>query len=216
MAVGVVVPVVAVVLVSVIVVSMAVVVMAAAAPPTMLVGMVMGGTVVRILVLVPVVVAAIGPVLVISAALGPERPLDQARCRPEPARHLHQHVVVPDIDRVGRDLGRYMPISDMPGDLHEPQRVFGPDFDELLGRSLDLHETAVLKLNRVAVVEHDRLIQVEKKRQPAIRRERHAAAVASLMVERQGVGDAIRLHGRAADDGGGTQHKGPVSVPGAV
>ena len=162
-----------------------------------------------IMVAVPVIMAMAMRVIVparIGALLGPERPLDPGRGRAEAAYHLGEHVVVRDVERIRRDLGRDVPIAEMPADPHQPQRVLRADLEERLGRGPDGDEPAVLELHGVAVVQHPGLLEVEQEGEPAIRLHGNPATVPGLVVERDGVGDSVRLHGRTSDDGGGAQH----------
>lgn len=217
------------------VVIMAVVIMAAAAGIAMGVGVLVGMrmsmivtmrlgmgvsvrmammmVVVAMVVVAMVVVAAatgvvmrVGMAVVIGAALGLERPVDGAHRAALAADHFGQHMVVLDIDRVRRDLGRGVAVADMPGDAHEAQRIVGPDLEQGLRGGLDQHQPAVLQLHGVAVGERGRLVEVEQDIETAIGLEREAAAVAVLMVEGQRVDDALLLDGGLANDGGGAQH----------
>ena len=94
----------------------------------------------------------------------------------------------------------------MPGDAHQPERVFGADLEQALRGRPDLDEAAILQPHGVAVGQHGRLVEIEQDVEPAIALERDAAAIAVLMVERQGLDDLVGADGRLADDGGGAQH----------
>jgi hypothetical protein len=150
-----------------------------------------------------VVVAA---VVLVGAALGAERAPDGRRRAALAAHHLGQDVVVLDPDRVGADLGRRVPVADVPGDPHQAQRVLGPDLEERLGRRPHLHEAPVLEPDGIAVGKRRRLVEVEEEVEPALPFQRHSAPVAALMIEDDRVGDTIQLHGSFADDGGGAEH----------
>ena len=73
--------------------------------------------------LVPMAMAMVAVVVaagvVVGAALGAERALDRRRRAALAADHLGKHVVVLDPDRVGADLGRRVPVADVPGDPHQ-------------------------------------------------------------------------------------------------
>jgi len=120
--------------------------------------------VMRMAMCMPMIVAAIGTVLVarIGAALWPERPLDRFGSRAEPARHLQEHMVVRDIQRLGRDLGGDVPVAEMPRDLHEPERIVRRDRDQSLGGGLDLNQPPVLELYGVAVLDNARALQIQQ------------------------------------------------------
>lgn len=120
--------------------------------------------------------------------------------------HLGQHMIISDIDGVGGDLGRGMAIADMPGDSHQPQRIFGGDFQQLFGRSLDDHKPSVLQFYRIAVIHFRDLVEIKQEIEPAITFQCHAPPVAVLVVQRDAVDDLVSLDGRLADDRCGTQH----------
>ena len=142
----------------------------------------------------------------IGSLLGPEGARDLGRGAALAAHHLGEHVVVLDIDRVLGDLGRGVAVAHMPGDAHQPQRVFGADLQQVLHRRANRDETAVVEAQRVALVQHCGLVEVEHHLDPAFGAQHRAAALAILMVEGDDVEDAIGLDGGLADDGGGAQH----------
>jgi hypothetical protein len=125
------------------------------------------------------------------------------------AHQLGEDMVVLDIDRVCGHLSRGMPVAHVVGDLQETERVLGPDLQERLRRRLDLDEAAILELHRVAVVEGRGLGEIEQEIDPRVAFERDPAAMAALVVERDGVGDAVGLDGGFPDNGGGAQHDRP-------
>lgn len=174
---------------------------------TMVVTVAMVMMVVVIVVAVMVIMAAAAIVaVVVGAALRLEGPLDERHGAALTSDHLRQHMVVLDIDGVGCDLGRGMTIADMPGDPHQPQRVFGPDFEQALWRGLDRDQAAVLQLHRIAIGERRRLVEIKQDLQAGIALEREAAAIAVVMVEREGIDHTVGLDRSLANDGGGTQH----------
>ena len=90
-------------------------------------------------------------------------------------------------------------------------RISRSGFSALISRSalrrgLDRDEAPVLEPHGVAVVERRRLVEVEQEVEPALAFQRDAAPVPALMIEGDGVGDALGLHGGFADDGGGAEH----------
>ena len=171
-------------------------------------GMAMIVVVVPVMVPMAVVVAAI---VLVGAALGLERAHHDRGGAALPAHHLGEHVVVLDVDGVGRHLGGGVPVADVVGDLEEAQGVLGPDLQEALGRRPHLDEAPVLELHGVAVAQHRGLVEIEQEIEPPIALERDPAPVAALVVEGDGVGDPLRLHGGFADDRGGAEHGGPFS-----
>ncbi len=165
------------------------------------------GRVMRVIVIMAVFMV-VGVTVIIGAALGLERTLDHAHGTALATDHLGQHMVVLDIDGVRRDLRRCVPVADMPGDAHQPQRVLGPHFEQALHSGPDQDQAAVFELHGIAVIQNRRLVEIEQNLAPAIALQRDAAAIAVLMVERQGLNDLVLLDRGLADDGGGAQHDG--------
>lgn len=161
--------------------------------------------IVIVVVVVPMVVAMAAAV-VVCPLLGLERALDGGDAAALAPHHLGEHVVFLDVDRLGRDLGRRMPVAHVPGDAQQAQRVLGADLEKLLRGGLHLHEAPVLELQRIAVVEDGRLLEVHEEGGASGSGQHHAAPVAALVVERHRVGHALGLHGGFAEDGGGAQH----------
>jgi hypothetical protein len=125
------------------------------------------------------------------------------------AHQLGEDMVVLDIDRVRGHLSRGMPVAHVVGDLQETERVLGPDLQERLRRRLDLDEAAILELHGVAIVQGRGLGEIEQEIDPCVAFERDPAAMSALVVERDGVGDAVGLDGGFPDNGGGAQHDRP-------
>jgi len=160
-----------------------------------------------------VVASVVVVAMIISAALGLERARDRIHRAALPSDHLRQHMVVLDIDRVGRDFRRRVAVADMPGDAHQPQRILGPNLEQALRSRLDQHQPTILQLDGVAIAERGRLVEIEQDIEAAIAFQRQATAIAVLMVERQRLDDLVRPDRSLANDGGGTQHDDePVSV----
>ncbi len=112
-----------------------------------------------------------------------------------------------DIEGALADLGRNVAVADMPGDLHQPHGIVRGDLDQPLRRGLDPDQPPVFQLHCVAVVEHRGAVEIEQEFQPALCLEGDAPPVAGFVVEGQGVGDALGLHGGAAKDGSGAEHR---------
>ncbi len=163
---------------------------------------------VRVMIVVMIVRAVIVAVLfvMIGAALGTERALDDAGRGAEAAHHLDQHMILLDEDRVLRDFRRGVTIADMPGEAKKPLRARGRDLDEALRRGLHLDEPPVFELERVAIVEHGRFFQIEQEFQAALARQGRAAPMARLVVEHDAVDNLVGLDRSFTDDGGGAEH----------
>ena len=178
---------------------MRIMVMAAAATRT--VPMVMVMVVIMAMFMIVVVMAVI-----IGATLRLERTGHRRDSATLAAHHLGQHMIILDVDGVGGDFGRRVPVADMPGDAHQAQRILGANFEKVLRRGLDRDQTAILQLQRIAIGEALRSFEIDEDVQPTLARQRGAAALTRLMIERNAVNDAVGLHGGLANDAGGAEH----------
>lgn len=165
------------------------------------------GCVMRVIVIMTAFMV-VGVTVIIGAALRLERTFDHAHGAALATDHLGEDVVVLDIDGVRRDLRGRVPVADMPGDAHQPQRVLGPHFEQALRSGPDQDQAAVFEFHGIAIVQNRRFVEIEQDLAPAIAFQRDAAAIAVLVVERQGLDDLVLLDRGLADDGGGAQHDG--------
>lgn len=141
----------------------------------------------------------------ICAALGIERRFDFHHTCAEPAHHLLDHVVAADAQGLGQELGRQMPVAEMPGHAHQMARVLAADLDQRLGCRDHLDQAAVFQHQRVAAAQGDDVRQVEQEFQPARAGHRHAPPMPVVEFEHD------RVSGRVAPrlcgfDGCGAQH----------
>jgi len=198
------------------VVMIVVVIMPAAACVTMVVivlGLVMVRAadvqvVVTVLAMVVAVIMAVRvAVALVGAALGLEWASDAGGGAAEAADQFGKHVVVFDVDRVGGDLGRRVAVADVPGDLGEPGRRLSTDLEQRLRGGGDLDQPAVLEPEGIAALGGRGLVEVEQEFEAAVGLQRHAPAVAALVVECDRVDDPLRLDGELANDGSGADHQ---------
>lgn len=173
--------------------------------------------VVRVAVIVAVMVMTVVMMVVPAAAviamsvvmdllLRLERALDRRHGAALPTHELGQSGIIRDIERVRRHFRRDVIAAEMPGEAHQPQRVLGADLQQALRRGLDLHEAAILELQRIAVVQRSRLVQIDREFEPARRLHGNAAAVAILISEAERIDDALGADGGPANDGSGAKH----------
>jgi hypothetical protein len=161
------------------------------------------------LVLALAVIMTVAPVLaamVVGAALGPEGPCDLRGRAALSADHFREDMVVLDVEGIGGDFRRGVPVADVPGHAHQPERVLGTHLDQILGGSRDQHKTAILQLQRVAFRQHARLVEIEQDVAAMIGLQHGAPALAVLMGEHNGVDDLVGPDGGLADDAGGALH----------
>jgi hypothetical protein len=151
-----------------------------------------------------VIMAAV--LVIIGAALGPEGAGHGGEAAALAAHHLGDHVVVFDIDRLGGDLRWGMAIAEMPGDLEQPERIFGADLQKLFLGCLDRDKAAILELQSIAVIEDRRFFEIDQHVEPTIGGQRYTAALAAFMVEGERVDDTLGLDGGLADNGCSARH----------
>jgi len=94
---------------------------------------------------VMVAVAAIG------AALGLEGGLEVDELRSEAAEHGLDHVIWSDPKNRIADLGRKVPISQVPGNANQLPGVGMPDLDDELRRGLDPDPSSIVELEPISV-----------------------------------------------------------------
>jgi hypothetical protein len=168
--------------------------------------------VVRALAVIVAVVMAVPmsvrvAVALVGAAFGLEGAGDAGGGAAETPDHLGEHVIVLDVDGVGGDLGRGVAVANVPGDLGEPGRSFRADLDQRLGGGGHLDQAAIFKAEGVAALGGGGLVEIEQEFEAAVGFQRHAPAVAALVVEGDRVDDPLGLDGELANDGGGADHQ---------
>ena len=126
--------------------------------------------------------------------------------QPWPTHHFGEDVIFFDIDRIGSDLRRRVPIADMPGDAQEPQRIFGLNFQEFLRRRFNHNKPPIFELQRIAVIEPGGFIKIEQEFEIAVAGQPNAAPLPVLMIERDAIVDALGFHRELAHDGCGADH----------
>ena len=101
----------------------------------------------------------------------------------EATKHVLNHMVRPDAKNVSSNLGRQMPIAQMPSKSRELMGISMRDLNDKLQRRLNCQPSAIVKLQAVAVGHRNRLWEVDQDIFPIIRGEANAAAVARVEVE---------------------------------
>jgi hypothetical protein len=175
-------------------------------------GVIMGTMIVCIVMMRMIVggmcVAAAG----VGAALGIERRLDLDDSGPEALHHRFDHMVAPDPQALGHDLGRQMPIAEMPGDPNQMQWIGAADLDQRLGRGDHFDQPAVLEHQRIAAAQCDRVFQIEQEFQPARARHRHPPPMPVVEIEHDGIGGRP-VPAMLALNSGGADHRFKTSRP---
>jgi len=139
----------------------------------MLMAVMMAMVVIVVVMAVTMVVVAaaaiVAMVVMMHLRLRLERALDRRHGTALPAHELSDGGDVDDVERIGRHLGRNMVAAEMPGEAHQPQRVLGANFQQVLQGSLDLNEAAILEFQSIAIVEHCGLVEIDRELEPARR-----------------------------------------------
>ena len=100
-------------------------------------------------------------VIMIGAALRLEGARHRRHRAAQTPDHFGEHMIFFDIDRVRCDLGRCMPIADMPSGFQKPHRIIGFNFDECLRCGFDENKRAILQLNRITIIQRRGLFKIE-------------------------------------------------------
>ena len=82
--------------------------------------------------------------------------------RSEAAKHLFDDVVRPYAKSLTPDLGRHMPVAEMPRESHELTRIRVSDVDDGLRRRSNDEPRPVIELHAVSIGHRDRCGQIEK------------------------------------------------------
>lgn len=136
------------------------------------------------MVVVTVVVCAMG----IGAALRLEGSADVQHRGAEPAQHVLDHVIAADEDEILAELGRKMPVAEVPGEADEMRRVARDDPGEWLRGSLHLDQPPILQRQPIAVTERARRRQVEEEFEPLLALHGDPPPMALVMVEEHDIG----------------------------
>lgn len=117
-------------------------------------------------------------------------------------------VVRQNVERVRLRLGDGVGAAGQQRRAQQTHRIFRPDFQHPLHGGADQHQGAVFKLEGVAVVGRDGIGQGQVDDKPAIGAERARPQIPGVMIQRDGVDDALGLYGGAAGERGGAWHGG--------
>jgi hypothetical protein len=119
----------------------------------------------------------------VGAAFGLERDLHLYEIRSKTNQHILDHVVRPNAKNLVPNLGRQMPISQMPRKTRQLIGVFMSDFDNELRRSLNLEPSTIFKLQAISISHGNRLGKVEQDIFALISSQANAASMARVKIE---------------------------------
>lgn len=140
-----------------------------------------------VVVAVRVPVAAVRTMRMISASGRLERLLDITDISAEPLQHGPDHMIPQDQDAAFLDLGRKMPVAEMPGKFDEMQRIARLDLEKFFRRSLHLDRIAIVEHQPVAMVKEHCLFQVEHQHVPVRQMQELATQMTQVMRQADGI-----------------------------
>ncbi|MFZ0572293.1 MAG: hypothetical protein WA384_20365 [Rhodomicrobium sp.] len=122
--------------------------------------------------------------MLVHSGLRVKRRLKSRQLRAGADQHLLDGMVRQNPDCSGPDLGRHMPVAEMPGKPHELTRVAMMRFYDGFWSGPDNDPAPIPEPQPVAIGHYRRMRQIEKHRLAMIGCQRHTAAVARLEIER--------------------------------
>jgi hypothetical protein len=142
-----------------------------------------------VIVVVTAVVMAVGmsAMGMIGAAGRLEWLLDVAHACSQALQHRADDVIAQDEDTITLDLGRQVPVTQMPGKLDEVERIPCPYLEELFGRGLDLDRIPVVENQPVSMMEQHGVLEVEHHHTPVRKVQKLAAQMPQIMRQRDDV-----------------------------
>ena len=126
------------------------------------------------------VMMAVPPV---RAAFGLEGSSHVHKLRSQAMEHLFDHMVRPNAKNWASNFCRQMPISQVPGKTRKLTGILMPDFDNVLGSSLNLQHPSIVKFQAIPVAHGNRLREIEKDSFALVRGQAHATAMARVEIE---------------------------------
>ena len=109
-------------------------------------------------------------------------------------------MIVFDIDRVCRDLGRCVAVADVPRDFEQAQRVFRANFEQRLRRGLDQNEAAIFEFQRIAIIQDGGLFKIEQEAEALFAGQGNPAAMPTFMIQTDRIDNPFRLYSRLANN----------------
>jgi hypothetical protein len=169
----------------------------------------------RVIVMtVPVMIMLVGTVTTagIGATFGIERRLDFDDARAETLHHRLDDVIAADPQTFADDLGRQVPVAEMPGDPDQMMRIDTAYFHQRLRCGHHFDQPAVLEHQRIAAAQRDRIFEVEQKFEPARANHRHPPPVPVVEIEHNRIGGGLQPT-MLWMDVGGADHRLRTSLP---
>jgi hypothetical protein len=132
----------------------------------------------------------------IGAALGIERALDLGQAGAKTAQHVLDHMIPADAQTARPDLGRQMPVAQMPSDAGQPIRRGTPDLHQGLRCRHHFDTTSVVEFQNVPAAQEHGLGQIEEECETSGARQGHPPSVPVVEIENHGIINATPIRGR--------------------
>jgi hypothetical protein len=126
--------------------------------------------------------------MAVRAALRLKGHLHLGEFRAEAMKHLLDHSVGPNPQRVVLDFSGQMAISQMPGKAHELCPELVPHLHNRLRRGLDPQQPAIFKLQGVSIGHRHRFGKIDEDVFPLIGHQANAASMARVEIESERAG----------------------------
>ena len=126
--------------------------------------------------------------IAVRTAFGLKGRLKPHNRRSEAAKYVFDDVIPPNPKSVAADLGRHVPVAEMPRESHELTRLRVSDVDDGLSRRSNDEPRSVIELHTVSIGHRDRSGQIEKKFVAPIGDQADAPTMPTLEVERDRAG----------------------------
>jgi hypothetical protein len=127
----------------------------------------------------------------VGATLRIERGLDLDHARAEAAHHGFDDMVAPDAKALAGDLGRQVPIAEVPGHAHQVMRVLAANFGQRLGGRDDFDEAAIFQNEGIATPQRHGGLKVEQEFQSARAGHDQPPPMPVVKIEDDGIGGLL-------------------------
>lgn len=119
----------------------------------------------------------------VSTAFRLKGGLDLLKIRPQATEHIFYYMVGPNQKDMVSNFGWQMPITQVPCQAHQLDRIFVSDFDNVLHSGLNLQPSSIVQLQAVSFSHGNGFWKIKKNIVPLISGQAKAAAVTRVKVE---------------------------------
>ncbi|MGC1961968.1 MAG: hypothetical protein WA676_04480 [Candidatus Sulfotelmatobacter sp.] len=105
------------------------------------------------------------------------------KIRAQATEHIFYYMVGPNQKNMVSNFGRQMPITQVPRQAHQLDRIFVSDFDNVLHSGLNLQPSSIIQLQPVSFSHGNGFWKIKKNIVPLISNQAKAAAVTRVKVE---------------------------------